>query len=74
MKIYLAGEGHNIEKTPFVNYLISRGWNCLLNYSALSGTQTTSKRRFNHIKKTKTAEEKQHENKPPTTDRCARQS
>jgi len=48
MKIYLAGEGHTIIKTPFVKYLIKNGWNLLLSHGFMS-TETTSKKRFDYI-------------------------
>jgi len=64
MKIYLAGYGHAIEKTPFVEYLSKNGWNVLFTYFSIL------KNRWNYVVK----EKDKNENKPPTTDRCARQS
>jgi len=75
MIIYLAGEGHTISKTPFVHYLIKRGWYCLLSYSLIhykqyldySGEKSVT--RVNYIfsyKRNKVRGRKQNANQPTT--------
>ena len=50
MKIYFAGDGHYIEKTPFIKYLIDRNFYCLLSYFKLKYEgNTPSSFRFNYI-------------------------
>jgi len=57
MKIYLAGFGHQIEKTEFVKWL-RKDWNCLLSYYYLNNKPPCKidggmKNRFNYICKQK---------------------
>jgi hypothetical protein len=51
MKIYLAGYGHQIEKTSFVKRL-EKHWNCLLSYYFFSpgNVDKGMKSRFEYIK------------------------
>ena len=53
MKIYLAGFGHQIEKTDFIKVL-DKDWNCLLSYYYLNNKKPCKvdggmKKRYDYI-------------------------